>query len=374
MKNGKRITLSIVTGVLLFFLVTPAAFAQVDNVGRILQASREDANILVSEYLKPFGSGFGASINTGWTNTAQTHKKFGFDITINTGLAVVPGSDKTFDVTQIGLQQLELESGPSTVQTINGSDDVQTTSLAAYETINGQRTKLFEFDMPTGTGFGYVPAPEIKAGLGLIKDTEIMVRYVPEVSIDEYGTFQQFGFGAKHGINQWLPGGNLLPVDISLMAGYTNLNVTSDFSITAEDVITDPNNTENPYAGQPSTWEGQKVDIDTDAFTINALVGKTLPVLSVYGGIGFETSTVSISTPGTYPTIVPNPDFQNDPQNEEPLIVDTIEQPIDIELEGGNSFHALAGFRIKLAVFHISASYTLSNYSTMNAGFGFTFR
>ena len=374
MKNGKRITLSIVTGVLLFFLVTPAAFAQVDDVGRILQASREDANILVSEYLKPFGSGFGASINTGWTNTAQTHKKFGFDITINTGLAVVPGSDKTFDVTQIGLQQLELESGPSTVQTINGSDDVQTTSLAAYETINGQRTKLFEFDMPTGTGFGYVPAPEIKAGLGLIKDTEIMVRYVPEVSIDEYGTFQQFGFGAKHGINQWLPGGNLLPVDISLMAGYTNLNVTSDFSITAEDVITDPNNTENPYAGQPSTWEGQKVDIDTDAFTINALVGKTLPVLSVYGGIGFETSTVSISTPGTYPTIVPNPDFQNDPQNEEPLIVDTIEQPIDIELEGGNSFHALAGFRIKLAVFHISASYTLSNYSTLNAGFGFTFR
>jgi len=374
MKNGKRITKALLTGIIFSFLVSSSAFAQVDDVGRILQASSEDANILVSEYLKPFGSGFGASINTGWTNTAKPHKKFGFDITITTGLAVVPGSDKSFDVNQIGLQQLELESGPSTLQTINGADDVQTSTLAAYETINGQRTKLFEFDMPTGTGFGYVPAPEIKAGLGLIKDTEIMVRYVPEVSIDEYGTFQQFGFGAKHGINQWLPGGNLLPVDISVMAGYTNLTVTSDFSITAEDVITDPNNTENPFAGQPSTWEGQKVEIDTDAFTINALVGKSLPVISVYGGIGFETSTMSIGTPGTYPTIVTNPDFQADPQNEDPLLVDTIEQPIDIELEGGNSFHALAGFRLKLAVFHISASYTVSNYSTLNAGFGFTFR
>ncbi|HKL19322.1 MAG TPA: DUF6588 family protein [Halalkalibaculum sp.] len=374
MKNGKRITKALLTGIIFSFLVSSSAFAQVDDVGRILQASSEDANILVSEYLKPFGSGFGASINTGWTNTAKPHKKFGFDITITTGLAVVPGSDKSFDVNQIGLQQLELESGPSTLQTINGADDVQTSTLAAYETINGQRTKLFEFDMPTGTGFGYVPAPEIKAGLGLIKDTEIMVRYVPEVSIDEYGTFQQFGFGAKHGINQWLPGGNLLPVDISVMAGYTNLTVTSDFSITAEDVITDPNNTENPFAGQPSTWEGQKVEIDTDAFTINALVGKTLPIISVYGGIGFETSTMSIGTPGTYPTIVTNPDFQADPQNEDPLLVDTIEQPIDIELEGGNSFHALAGFRLKLAVFHISASYTVSNYSTLNAGFGFTFR
>lgn len=375
MKNGKSITKSILTGLLLCFLVTPAAFAQVDDVGRILQASTEDANLLVSEYLKPFGSGFGASINTGWTNTARPHKKFGFDITITAGLAVVPGSDKTFDVSQIGLQQLELESGSSTVQTINGSDEVDvTTTLAAYETINGQRTKLFEFDMPTGTGFGYVPAPEIKAGLGLIKDTEIMVRFVPEVSISDYGTFKQFGVGAKHGINQWLPGGNLLPVDISIMAGFTNLNVTSEFDITAEDVITDPNNTENPYAGQPSTWEGQKVDIDTDAFTINALVGKTLPVISIYGGIGLETSTVSIATPGTYPTIVPNPDFETDPQNEDPLLVDTIDQPIDIELEGGNSFHALAGFRLKLSVFHISASYTLSNYSTLNAGFGFTFR
>lgn len=374
MKNGKSITKSFLTGMLLLFLVAPTAHAQVDDVGRILQASTEDANLLVSEYLKPFGSGFGASINTGWTNTAQPHKKFGFDITITAGLAVVPGSDKTFDVTQIGLQQLELESGPSTVQTINGSDDVPTTTLAAYETINGQRTQLFSFDMPTGTGFGYVPAPEIKAGLGLIKDTEIMVRFVPEVSINDYGTFKQFGVGAKHGINQWLPGGNLLPVDISIMAGFTNLKVTSDFDITAEDVITDPNNTENPYAGQPSTWEGQKVDIDTDAFTINALVGKTLPVISIYGGIGLETSTMSISTPGTYPTIVPNPDFETDPQNEEPLLVDTIDQPIDIELEGGNSFHALAGFRLKLSVFHVSASYTLSSYSTLNAGFGFTFR
>ncbi len=374
MKNGKRFTVSFLTGILFTFLLTPAAIAQVDDVGRILQASREDANILVREYLKPFGSGFGAGINTGWTNTAQPHKKFGFDITITAGLAVVPGSDKSFDVTQIGLQQLELESGPGTAQTINGSDNVQTTTLAAYETINGQRTKLFEFDMPGGTGFGYVPAPEIKVGLGLIKDTEIMVRYVPEVSIDEYGTFQQFGFGAKHGLNQWLPGGNLLPVDISIMAGYTNLTVTSDFNITAEDVITDPNNTENPYAGQPSTWDGQKVEIDTDAFTINALVGKTLPIISVYGGVGIQTSTMSIGTPGTYPTIVPNPDFQSDPQNEDPLIVDTIEQPIDVELKGGNSFHALAGMRLKFAIFHISASYTLSNYSTLNAGFGITFR
>lgn len=348
---------------------TTASFAQLGNVGNILQSSAEDANVLVGEYLKPFGSGFGAGLNSGWTNTARPHKKLGFDITISSGLAVVPASDKTFDVTQIGLQELELDSGPSNLQTINGESGAPTSTLAAFETINGQRQKLFEFDMPSGTGFGYVPAPEIKAGVGLIKDTELMVRYVPKVDVSDYGTFNQYGFGVKHGINQWLPGGSLLPVDISVMAGYTNQVVSSGFRLTGEDVIADPNNTENPYANQPETWDGQKIEIDTEAFTVNALVGKTLPIISVYGGVGYEVSNMSIGTPGTYPTIE-----QNEPNSQEPLTVATIEEPIGLDIEGKNGIHALAGFRLKFTVFHISASYKLSNYSTLNAGFGISFR
>lgn len=349
-------------------------YGQVGDVGRVLQASADDANILVKEYLKPFGSGFGASLNSGWTNTAKPHKKLGFDLTVSTGLAVVPTTDKTFNVTQLGLEELEVESGPSDVQTINGKNDAQTTSLAAYETINGQRRKLFEFDMPKGTGFGYVPAPEIKGAVGLIKDTELMLRYVPKIDIEDYGTFQQYGFGAKHGINQWLPGGNLLPVDLSVMIGYTNQTVTSDFRLTDEDIIVDPQNTENPYANQPETWDGQKIKIDTKAYSFDALVGKTLPVISVYGGIGYEFSNMSIGTPGTYPTIAENPDFENDPNNEKPLIVDTIDKPIDVGIDGKNGFHALAGLRLRFAIFHISASYKLANYSTLNAGFGISFR
>lgn len=367
------LTLLIVFGVAV--MGVQKSHAQVDDVGRILQASTEDANILVKEYLNPFGSGFGAGLNTGWTNTAKPHKTLGFDITVSTGLAVVPDGDKTFDITELGLQQLEVENGPSTLQTINGDSDVQSTTLAAYETINGQREKLFEFDMPTGTDFGFVPAPEIKAGVGIIKDTELMLRFVPEIDISDYGTFEQFGLGAKHGINQWLPGGKLLPVDLSLMVGYTNQTVSSDFELTAEDVIVDPNRTENPYANQPSTWDGQKVKIDTEAFTVNALVGKTLPVISVYGGIGIESSTMSLNTPGTYPTIGANPSFNPaNPNSAKPLIVKTLQEPIDFEIEGSNSFHALAGFRLRFAIFHISASYKLANYSTLNAGIGISFR
>ena len=352
-----------------FLSFSSTAFAQVGDVGRILQSSAEDANALVQAYLKPFGSGFGASLNSGWTNTARPHKTLGFDVTVSSGLAVVPKADKTFNVPELNLQELEVESGPSTLQTINGKSDVSTTTLAAYETINGNREKIFEFDMPTGTGFGYVPAPEIKGAVGIIKDTELMLRYVPEVDIGDYGTFSQYGFGAKHGINQWLPGGGLLPVDISVMAGYTNQTVSSGFRLTGEDVIVNENQTENPYASQPETWDGQKIEIDTEAYTINALVGKTLPIISVYGGVGYEVSTMSIGTPGSYPTIE-----ENEQGSQKPLTVATVDQPIDVSIDGKNGMHALAGFRLRFAIFHVSASYKLADYSTFNAGFGISFR
>lgn len=350
------------------------SYAQVGDVGRILQASADDANTLVQAYLKPFGSGFGASLNSGWTNTAQPHKTLGFDLTVSSGLAVVPKTDKTFTIPEIGLKELEVSNGPSTLQTINGKSDVATTSLASYETINGQRRKLFEFDMPTGTGFGYVPAPEVKGAVGIVKDTELMLRFVPEVDIGDYGTFKQYGFGAKHGINQWLPGGKLLPVNLSVMVGYTKQTVSSGFELTGQDIIVDPNNTENPYASQPSTWDGQKIQIETEAYTFDALVGKSLPVISVYGGVGYEVSAMSIGTPGTYPTIGANPAYQGGSNNEKPLIVKTIDKPIDVEIDGQNGMHLLAGFRLRFTFLHISASYKLSKYSTFNAGVGISFR
>jgi len=192
---------------------------------------------------------------------------------------------------------------------------------------------------------------------------------VPEIDIDDYGTFSQYGFGAKHGLNQWLPGGKLLPVNLSVMVGYTNQTVSSDFRLTGEDIITDPNRTENPYANQPQTWDGQKIEIDTKAYTINALVGKSLPVISVYGGVGYEVSSMSIGTPGTYPTIE-----ENEQGSQKPLTVATMEEPIGLDIDGENGVHALAGFRLRFTIFHISASYKLANYSTLNAGFGISFR
>ena len=59
-----------------------ATFGQVDNIEDLLRGGVEDANLLVNEYLRPVGNGFGVDLNNGWYNTARTHKFLGFDITV----------------------------------------------------------------------------------------------------------------------------------------------------------------------------------------------------------------------------------------------------------------------------------------------------
>lgn len=358
----------------LMFAISLPSFAQLGDVGTILQSGREDANKLVKAYLEPFGSGFGAGLNTGWTNTAKTHNTLGFDVTVSAGLGIVPDADLTFDVNDLNLQELEVKGNSSITPTINGPEEPGAT-MAAYEDVDGDglEEEVFDFEMPKGSGFQYAPAPMFKAGVGIIKNTDIMVRYTPEYDIPRVGgSFQLFGVGIKHDVKQWLPGGNLIPVDISVMYGYTSMDLTSDLELLPEDVIQYPNNTENPHPA--STWQGQQAALNTDAWTINALIGKTLPVISVYGGVGYEASSLSIKSKGSYPTVVPKDPQPSPGSNEERLIVKALENPINVEVKGDNGLRALVGFRFRFTIFHISGSYTISNYSSYNLGFGISFR
>lgn len=262
--------------------------------------------------------------------------------------------------------------------TVSGKD-VSNTELGIYYTnpSTNQEELITSFITPRGSGFPYVPAPMVQASVGIIKDTDVTLRYVPEVSIPgldegEGGKLNLFGFGVKHGINQWIPGEKLLPVDLSVQFGYTNFDSNVDFNIRP---LVD-NDTKNDFP--ESTWDGQALKLGTTASTFNIIAGKSIPILSVYGGIGFENSETTILTPGSYPVTAPNPDYDpgtgSDDPNSNTKRIEKIDQPIDIKVDGANSLRLFGGFRIKLALIHISASYTQSNYSSFNIGAGITFR
>lgn len=339
------------------------SYAQLKNVGTIIQSGEADANLLAKSYLNPLGKGFGADLNSGWFNTAKNHKTLGFDITLRAGLAIVPSGDKTFDAVNMPFQRIKYDSGPTMSPTIMGPNTSGTT-FKIQETLNGTTYNLGTFTMPQGTGVGVVPAPMIQLGVGIIHNTDLIVRFLPVIKVGKFGSFNLWGLGVKEGLNQYLPGGKLLPVDLSVLVGYTKFQANAGLNVQPQ---LDANTTDN-YSS--TTWDGQKIETTTSAWNANVIVGKTFPFVSFFAGLGYEASSMSISSPGSYPLTVPDPTTSN-PNHKK---IDKIDKPLDIKLDGANSVRALIGLRLNLAFFNITGSYTLAKYSMASVGVGFSFR
>jgi len=367
-----RKLLSIPAVLLSMFLLFGNAQAQFSDSGDILKAGAADGNLLLKEYLKPFANGFGADLNSGWINTARPYRTLGFDLRVSAGIALVPSGDRSFNVDDISFQNLDRVGGPPEAQTAFG-EDVSGPEMGIFGTnpMTGLRQEITRFTMPEGTGYPYVPAPMVQATVGVISDTDISIRFMPAVTVDDFNV-SLFGLGVKHGLNQWLPGGAALPVDLSVQLGYTQLSSDYGFELLPEQ----GNDIYNPFSGNPSLWDGQKVEFEATGFTGNILVGKNLPILSVYGGLGFQTSSITIDSRGSIPITSFNPNVNTADQSEETRekIIERIDDPINLEFDGSNSIHALAGFRLRFGFIAISGSYTLSDYPVANIGVGLSFR
>ncbi len=327
----RTFTKIILVSFLLAVIAAAPAKAQLEEIEAFLNAGSENATALTKAYLKPLPTGLSTSLNSGWTTKAAPTKTLGFSLQLRIAAAVVPNSVQTFDANDIGLTNDITVTGTSS-NTIAGKEG----SGQTLNFIGGSLT------IPGGTGFSYVPAPMIQANLGLIKSTDITVRYIPEVSSSKYGDLSLLGAGLKHDLTQWIPGGKLLPVDISVMGAFTSINLNANLAFNTG--ATD-----------------QKVETTTNTFVLNALVGKTLPFVSAYAGVGFQKGTFELDMLGDY-TIGSGP------------FAGTISDPVSYSEDSEASFHALAGAQFKLGPVRIYAEATAAEYLTGNIGIGIGLR
>lgn len=339
-------------------IFSTTTFAQIDGMGNILGSGAENAGIYFENYFAPLTNAFGASLNAGWYNTAKPHKLGGFDITATFNFAFVPDVDKTFDLSSLELQSVTFPDGPMT-STISGSRDGGKTMV--YTPVASFPDQNVAIGAPGGSGLGFSMVPMPQIGIGLIKGTELNVRYLPEVSVRKYGDISLWGVGLKHDILQWIPVLSKAPVlQLSLQGGYTklstnfNLNVTPDvYGLTGSGVYSD-----------------QHLGLDITSFTTNLLVGANLPVVCFYGGLGFARTKADLNVTGNFPVPTVNTSGE--------LIVTDITDPVSAEMtnsDGTTTKPRLnVGMRIKLGVITFHGDYTYANYSTATAGIGISFR
>ncbi len=325
----------------IFLLLTVVSFnlSAQDDLTEFLRAGQADARKLTNAYLEPIFEGLSYGLNGGWITSAKVHKKFGFDIGITATGVFIPGSQNYFSPNSLGLEQTTLIS-PSSGQapTIVGPKDATDYEVndASNTTFEGPEGLDFEGTFKISGGL----TPMVQFGIGTVKGTDLKVRFMPKVNAGSTEV-QLWGVGLMHDFKQWIPGLKMAPIDLSVLVAYNQTSGASDMS---------------GNFGDGGDARPQELDFNISAWLFQAQVSKKLSVLTVYGGVGYNLVNSNANMKGTY---------------EVPGLPEPIKDPISLSYNN-QGFRLNVGMRILLGVFYLYGDYTLQEYNTVTAGFGFS--
>lgn len=335
------------------FSIFEKAQAQ-DDLQTLLRAGQSDANALIGAYIDPFMRSFGTSVAGGWYNTAKPHKSLGFDLTITVNPTYIPDEDLTFNVNDLNLQNTTLvssELGGNELPTMAGPE---ADSRLRFSDGNGNDVDfdgIPGIDFKDNIGMQAVPTPMANLGIGIYKNTDLRVRWTPEIGVGDNGDFKLFGLAVMHDVKQHIPGIKLAPFDLSVLIGFTD--ITLSYDLAAESASAGP--------GEVTTDNGIAL-FDVNTWTFQALASKKFSVLTLYGGVGYNAVKSELALQGDFEL---RDDFG--------LVEEVITDPISKEVKQSGP-RLTAGMRLKLAVFTFHADYTVQKYNTLTVGFGISVR
>jgi len=323
---------------IIFSSASMVAQAQLGDLENLIKGSKEDANYLMEGYVSPILNSVGYGLNQGWFNTAKPHKTLGIDLTVTVSLVTIPTSAETYTVDNSKLTALEVTSPTNgVVPTIVGPSNITPTysfKSLPLSPIQGPSGLQFINDLPIKA----IPVPIFNLGIGLIKGTEVKLRYLPGNLISgnsgENIDLSLKGIGVMHDIKQWIPVVKHMPFDLSVFAGVTQLKTTFDIN----------------------SASGQRGEFSANAMNIQGIISKKLAILTVYAAVGYNKSTVKFDAKGEFD-----------------LGTTTLVDPISLNATA-NGPRLTGGLRLRLGPININGDYTVQKYPTMSLGIGVGFR
>lgn len=332
-----------------------------DYISALVKSGPADATKLANAYLEPLFKGFGYGINSGWNNTAKTKSLLGFDLRVSASAVFIPSSDKTFDITKIGLSNNVRPTDASrTIAPTIGGSDATAPQISVYDNNN---RNIGTFTLPSGV-LSVIPAPQVQLTAGLVYHTEASLRYMPSVSFgSNVGSVSMIGFGLKHNILQDFVGktvDKIIPVDLAVSAGFTQLKYHLPVNV-------QPDQGAQPKDGQQNTdFSNQRVNGTFNGFNAEVIVSKKILFFTPFASVGYLTSNTNVGLLGNFPITT----GINNIVQQQPTYT-TFTDPISIKERSVSSTKATLGFQLNLAFFRFYAAYTASQYQSVNAGIGF---
>ena len=321
------------------------------------------SNIAAKKYVEPAMTAFGSNLNSGWVNGVPQQKTLGFDLNIKiVGMgtflndkAKTFATDGSFRFTSSQADAILANSGitssnPNYNNVKQGLLSKEWNVNFSRHTIIGKDNEYLKITFPGGTVSGVtlnpytetitaikgllndlpiLPTGVPQVTLGTVMGTQVMVRYLPSIDLNELGKFTFAGFGIIHNPAAWFP--NPFPVDLGIGFFTQKLKIGTIIESTA-------------------TQYGIFV-----SKTIGAIVS-----LTPYAGFTMETSKTTLNYNYNYSTVVNG------------AVVNASDK-ISLDLEGENSSAFMIGATIKLAVLNLNVDYKMAKYNTLSAGVSFGF-
>ncbi len=357
-------------------LISVSSFSQIGDIANFLSGGVNDAELMLTEYIRPVANAMGANLSCGWYNTAEAHKLGGFHLNFTVNVSFVPEEHQTYNLNDLVLSEGINFDNDGIAKTAAGTAGSET--QVWYETdvpIIGPQ-EVVRFDHPGGSGFHMLPSPMINAGVGLFKGTELLGRYMPKIKYgaDKSNYINLWGIGFKHDLKQWIPVVKRVPVlNLAVTYGYTNVNFHSDLKTLTPDMLSAQDMT------TAADWTTQNMDMKFQSHTASLLVGASLPVVSFYGGAGISITKTNLALKGDFPVPSIITDI-GDPNFGEVVVTDNsfVTDPFNIEVANQDGGIAKPRFNIgvlfKFTVITFQIDYTWANYSVATAGLGISFR
>lgn len=344
---------------LMIALVPSITLAQnVEDISIFLNAG-EDASKLLSAYLDPTVRSLSYGMTGNWYTTAATHKSLGIDFSISGNVAFIPTSANYFDPAKLNMSVTTFNGnidnpGKGAPTFFGPKDRTSYTSTYDHDDDAGTPDQTLTFDGPEGLnvkkefGFSGIPVPVVQLGIGIIKNTDLKIRFIPKIGIGKKADIQMFGIGVQHDIKQHIKGIKLLPFDLSVLAAYNSLKGSADLR--------------HEYGGagdyRPASDDGTG-EYKFDSWLFMALISKKISVLTFYGGLGYSFIDTKVDVNGTY-TIQGTIPFD-------------IKDPVSMQIEN-KSFRFTGGMRLKFGPIFLNGDYTFQKYNLLTVGLGFSVR
>lgn len=360
-----------------WMLLSYQAMAQTDFV-KVFNTSQSDFTKLLDAYYTPLSKALGTSLNNGWSNTAEPMRLGRFDIRILASTSLVPTKDQSIDLKSIGLSNaITFPNNQSTTAGIFSSNKGIPIQYypAGVDTTTATSASI---TLPDGVGINALPIPMLQFNLGLLWGTELSVRLIPAIPVENGQNISDdsegrtkvgmWGVGFKHDFQQWIPGFNLWPVKFSLAVGFTRAKLQANTALI-------PDNANLVLQGgtvppDVEKYANQNLEFTSSSFYTGLLFSRKFPLITFYGGVRAEASSTSFKIKGTYPITVEDDDPNSTTFGQN--IVFELNNPYSVSRAFSQISFNL-GMRLKLGVFSLFADYSqgTQQYQNITVGFGF---